>query len=253
MRLVALTLTAHLLASALAFCQAPADDPRLTNYLKRWEQEMSRIQTLAAQLNRTEKDTTFNTTQKFVGYAQYMKSGTGPTAVNLATLEMRPENKRDEIYEKFVITPAFLYQFQPSKKEIQAFALPKPKEGQVGEDNFLTFLFGMKAEEARKRYDLKLTNEDQNYIYVTILPRNPQDKADFSKAQIVLNRDTFLPRRLWFEASNGSETTWDIPAIRSGVQVNRQEFDAPTPPAGWKLIQMPKNTEGPPKVIRSGQ
>jgi len=68
----------------------------------------------------------------------------------------------------------------------------------------------------------------------------------------VLNKDTFLPRQLWFEQPNGSEVTWDIPAIRAGVQVNRADFDAPTPPPGWKMVQMPRNADLPPKVIRSG-
>jgi TIGR03009 family protein len=256
MRQVALIVSALLLTCVRASAQAPAAPPspadqQLDRYLQRWELEMQKIQTLAAQLNRIEKDTTFNTTQKFVGYAQYMKAGNGPTAVNLASLEMRQE-KSSEIAEKFLCTGTFLYQFSPAKREIRAFDLPPPKQGAVADDNFLTLLFGVKAAEARRRYELKLTNEDQYYIYVSIAPRNPQDKADFQRARIVLNKDTFLPRQLWFEQPNGSEVTWDIPNIRSGVQLNRADFDAPTPPAGWKLIQVPR-TEGTPRAIRSNQ
>lgn len=263
MRLVTVVLSALLLAVLPAAAQnpptpapagpaAPADQ-RLDQFLLRWEQEMQKIETLAARLDRTEKDTTFNTTQKFVGYAQYMKSGSGKTVLNLASLEMRPEGKPD-IHEKFICTGAFLYQFSPAKKEIHAFTLPPPKEGSVAEDNFLSFLFGMKAQEARRRYDMKLVNEDKDYIYVMIVPRFPQDKADFQRARIVLNKDNFLPRQLWFEQPNGSDVTWDIPAIRAGVQVKRSDFDAPTPPAGWKLVQVPRNADVPPKVYRpSGQ
>lgn len=259
MRPVALIVSALLLTCASASAQTPPAQPatspadqQLDRYLQRWEQEMTKIQQLVAQLNRIEKDTTFNTTQKFTGYAQYMKSGTGPTAINLATLEMRSDPK-NELIEKFVCTGTFLYQFSPARKEIHAFDLPRPKPGQVAEDNFLTLLFGVKANEARRRYDLKLASEDQYYIYVTINPRNPQDKADFQRARIVLNKDTFLPRQLWFEQSNGSEVTWDIPQIRTAdLRLNRSDFDAPTPPPGWKMIQVPRN-EGSPRAIRSSQ
>src|SRR4051812_4200498 len=98
MRLVALIVSALLLVCGSAGAQNPPAPPvaspadqKLDNYLMRWEQEMQKVQTLAAQLNRIEKDTTFNTTQKFTGWAKYMKSGTGQTSVNLASLEMFPE------------------------------------------------------------------------------------------------------------------------------------------------------------------
>lgn len=213
---------------------------------------MLRVQTLAAVLNLTEKDKTFDTVQKFSGFAQYMKAGNGPTALNLAALELRPEGKAD-ISHKFVCTGTFLYQYLPAQKEIRAYELPKPRPGQVAEDNFLGFLFGMKAEEARRRYDLRLAKEDQWYVYVDIVPRFPRDKADFQRARIVLNRDTFLPRQLWFEQTNGSEVLWDIARLQNGANVNRKDFDAPTPPQGWKLTQVPQNADVPPRVVRPGK
>ena len=260
MRRVALILSALLLTCVSAPGQTPPAPPvatpspadqKLDQYLQRWEQEMQKIQTLYAQLIRIEKDTTFNTTQKYVGAARYMKSGTGPSTLNLATLEMSRENQR-EIAEKFVCTGTFLYQFSPAKREIHAIELPRREGGQVADDNFLTLLFGVKAAEARRRYDLKLSKEDQYYIYVDVKARNEQDKADFQRARIVLNKDTFLPRQLWFEQPNGSEVTWDIPAIQNGVRLNRADFDAPTPPRDWKLIQEPRTT-GAPRAIRSNQ
>jgi TIGR03009 family protein len=233
---------------------APADKV-LDGYLLRWEQEMQKIQTLGAQLERVEIDRTLETKQTFSGYAYYMKSGTGPTALNMAMLKMWPKGKTENDFsEKFVCTGTYLYQFNPAEKEIKAYELPKPKAGQVADDNFLSFLFGMKAEQARQRYDMQLEKEDQYYIYVKILPRTPADKADFKQAQIVLAKDSFLPAQLWFEQVNNSEVTWKVPAIRSGVQLDRKLFDAPTPPTKeWKIVPGVRPTEAQPKVIRSGQ
>jgi TIGR03009 family protein len=208
---------------------------------------MQKVQTLVANLGRVDKDTTFNNTQKFVGFAQYMRVGTGPTAQNLALMEMKFEG-RNEVAERFVCTGTYLYQYVVRDKEIRAYELPKPKEGQVADDNFLSFLFGMKAVEARRRYDLKLANEDQHYVYVDILPRTQFDMSDFKRARIVLNKDSFLPRQLWFESANGSEITWDIPAIKSGLQIARTNFDAPKPPQGWKLVPVPRGADGPPRT-----
>src|SRR5579871_4629677 len=96
-----------------------AADKKLDEYLGRWEQEMQKIQSLEATLERTEKDKTFQTERKFVGTARYMKDGSGPTARNLAMLEMKEAGK-SEMYEKFICTGTFLYQFRPQEKEIRA-------------------------------------------------------------------------------------------------------------------------------------
>jgi TIGR03009 family protein len=221
----------------------------LDDYLLRWQQEMEKVRTLQAQLARIDKDKAFNANTKLVGYAAYMKAGTGPTALNLAMLEMRLDGKQ-EVREKFVCTGTFLYQFLPDQKEIKVYELPKPKPGQVAEDSFLSFMFGMKADEARRRYDLKLAKEDQYYIYVDVLPRFPADRADFRRARLVLNRSNFLPRQLWFEHPDGGEVVWDIPRIQSGAELNRRLFDPPQTPPGWRVTTGARANEAPAPTIR---
>jgi TIGR03009 family protein len=216
---------------------APANDAALDDYLKKWEGAMKGIETLGAQLTRIDKDPTFDKVQKLVGEAYYMKAGTGATAQNLALLEMRPEGKeRKEFKEKFICTGTYIYQFLPEQKEIRYYELPKPKPGQVGEDSLLSLLFGMKADEAKNRYELKLTKEDTYYVYVDIVPRAAIDRSDFQRAQLVLNKSNYLPRRLWFEHPNKSETMWDIPNLQIGMKLERRYFDAPQAPPGWKLV-----------------
>jgi TIGR03009 family protein len=227
--------------------QAPSS---LDNYLVSWERKMLEVTTLQAQLTRSEKDPSFNKTQEFVGFAQYMKEKRGEATVNLATLEMRPKGKPNEIAEKFICTGTHLYAFNPAQQEVKQYKMPDPKPGSVAQDNVMGFMFGMRATDAKQRYDMKLAKEDQYYIYIDILPRLPADKADFLFARVVLNKDTFLPRQLWFQTS-GSEVTWDIPVIRAGVQVNRADFDAPKIAPPWKLTVVPPQ-DGQPKVVRSG-
>jgi TIGR03009 family protein len=245
---LAALLAAGLTAQAQTTTPPPAPtDKKLDEYLLRWEQEMQKIQGLVATLERTEKDKAFQTEKKFTGYAQYMKDGTGPTARNLALLEMKEAGK-NEMHEKFICTGTFLYQFSPATKEIRALRLPTLKPGQVGDDNFLTFLFGMKAEQAKLKYDLRLTKEDKDYIYVDVVARTPQDKADFKRAQLVLNKDNFLPRQLWFEQPNGNTIVWGIPQIDTKAKVNARDFDAPSPPTGWKMVTVERPPEPQPTI-----
>lgn len=235
----------------------PALDPsrnRVDELLVRWEQEMRKVQSLSAQCTRIEENKTFKYTDVFHGTARYLKASDAGKVTNLAMLEMRKKDK-PEVWEKFACNGTLLYQYVPSAKEIRVHQLPPPKPGQVADDNLLSFLFGMRAEEAKRRYDLKLVKEDQWYFYVEIFPRFDQDKADFQKARLVLNKDSFLPRQLWLEQPNGDTITWDVPKIELNVQLNRQEFDRPQVPQGWKQVQAPaaKASDPPPRIIRPNE
>ena len=109
---------------------------QLQQYLNRWEQEMLKVQTLAATIKLIEKDKTFETTSASIGVAKYMKLGSGTSTVNLASLELRREGKAD-LDKKFLCTGNYLYQVLFEAKEIRAFEMPKPKQGQVAEDSFM--------------------------------------------------------------------------------------------------------------------
>jgi TIGR03009 family protein len=262
-----------LLGAALASAQQPPTQPAgaqppavaldparnpLDAHLMRWEKEMKSVQSLVVQCKREEKNKTFQRKDVYVGEAKYLKLPVGSTGQveNLASLVMQLEGK-PEVFERFLCTGSHLYQFMPQQKEIRVYQLPPSRPGQVAEDSFLSFLFGMKAEEAKRRYDLRMVKEDQWYVYVEVLPRFPADKADFQRARLVLNKENFMPRQLWFEQPNGDEVTWDLPRVQAGVPIDRKEFIAPQPPPGWRLVQQQARatapSDGPPRVYRPNQ
>jgi TIGR03009 family protein len=225
---------------------AAPTDPRLDTLLANWERAMASVQTISAQVTRTSVNKTFQVAEVYEGTAKYMKP-------NLAMLHMKKKGK-EQVYEKYICTGTYLYEYVPGEKLIRIHELPAPKPGQVSDDNFLSFLFGMRAEEAKRRYDLKLVKgppEDQWYYYLEILPRYPQDKADFAKARLVLTAQTFLPRELWFEQPNKDEVKWDIPKIEQGGQVRRDDFMPPNE-AGWKM-ERTSRTNPQPRVVRPNQ
>ncbi|HLJ93407.1 MAG TPA: TIGR03009 domain-containing protein [Gemmataceae bacterium] len=263
MRNSCLALSGALLLGTALYAQQPPPAPapaaplnpndRLDALLMQWEAKMKSVQTLKAMVNRTRVDKVFNTQDTYVGEVKYMKP-------NLALLDLRRRDRQD-IFEKYICTGTYLYEYNQSNREIRYQELPPPKPGQVTDDNLFSFVLGMKAEEAKRRYNLRLVadGKDPNYHYVEILPRFPADRADFEKAQLVLTQSTMMPRRLSFFEPNGNQITWDIPVIEINIQLDRREFTSPTLPSkDWKLVKAPKaapapapsNNDLPPRVVR---
>ncbi len=224
---------------------------RLDALLLQWENKMKGIDSLSAEVSRKTQDKTFGTQETFDGKAKYLKP-------NLALLDMHRRD-RPNLFEKYICSGTFLYEFNRDNREVRVHEMPPPKPGQVADDNFLAFLLGMKAEEARRRYELQLVKEDQNWIYVLVFPRFAADKADFQKAQLVLSANSFLPRMLTFiESVNGNTVNWDIPAIELNARLDRNEFTKPAIPPGWKMVRAtdtpPAGQNGvPPRIARPKQ
>jgi TIGR03009 family protein len=228
----------------------PSKDP-LDALLVQWEAKMKAIDTISANVVRTRDDATFPGREVFEGKAQYMKP-------NLALLELRMRGQPTK-FEKYVSTGSHLFEYAPTNHELRYHELPPPKPGQVGNDDFLSFLFGMKAEEAKRRYNIKFMGpgQDAYYYYVEINPRFPADKQDFQKAMLALSKGTLLPRLLTFIEPNGNRVQWDLPSIETGARLNREDFTKPAVPAGWKYVRVARQDPAqeqaanpPPRIFR---
>jgi TIGR03009 family protein len=240
--------------SAAPAAAAPAAplDPVLEGHLRRWEQEMQRFQTLSLRLSRVDMDKALRAESKFSGVACFMKTGSGPTARNMALVELKPEGSL-EVAEKFICTGTYFYLFNPQSKEIQARELPRSGPGGVSDDNFLA-MFGLRADEAGRRYNLKLHKpDDPNYVYIEIEPRFQRDREEFEAARIVLNRTNYVPRQIWYRAPDKKEVLWDIPpqTVRLNERLDQRLFDQPATPPGWKLVKVRPETDAQPRTIRN--
>jgi TIGR03009 family protein len=248
-------LAAFLMASALVLAQqgaapVPNSSAELDAVLAGWEKTLTSIRSLHAECQRTTMDKVFQTKEVFKGSAKYVKAP-GPGQGSRASLELyklTPQGPSATIFEKYICTDTFLYEYSPANKVIRVHDLPQPKTGQISDDNFLSFLFGMKALEAKQRYQITLTPPYEYYHYLQIQPKLAQDKADFTLAQLVLRRDNFLPARVWFHQPNGNETTWDFQARRD-VDIPIAAFEQPKLPQGWQF----ERAQAKPKVRGNGQ
>ena len=57
----------------------------------------------------------------------------------------------------------------------------------------LPFLFGMKAADAQKRFELELLNNGKTSAKIRIVPRLDSDKVNYEMAEIILDKTSYLP------------------------------------------------------------
>jgi TIGR03009 family protein len=257
MRFRWLSSMALLLASAAVLAQPPGQAPQptggsgptLDQILVGWERAMAGIGSLWVQVERRTVDKTFATEEVFSGVAKYVK----PNKMLLHLVN----TKKPTDFEKIVCNGQTAYQWDPPKKEIGVVTLPANKDGQVGEENFVSLLFGMKAAEAKRRYDLELMPQPNPkdpiiYYYIKVVPTQRADQAEFTRARLVLNVQTLLPREIFFESPNGNTIKWDFQKTALNPQLDPREFGPPAPEAGWQLKKIAPQ-QGPPGAIRAQQ
>jgi TIGR03009 family protein len=256
MRYSWLSLLALLCVTTLALAQQPPpplpkldpDKNPLDAVLIQWETAMSSISTLHTKMVRTSVDKTLGGVVVCEGEAKFLKP-------NKASYWLQNSKKPQE-FERMLFNAQFVYRWEPGEKEIHRYELPKAQQAQVNDDNVVSFMFGMKAAQAKARYKMDLSNTDASYYYIDVYPVAVADKSEFSRARLVLVKKTGLPRQLWFEQPNQNETTYDFTQMKTNIpvgagkdQLDPREFEQPTPPAGWKLKNAPL-PPGQPRVVR---
>jgi hypothetical protein len=75
--------------------------------------------------------------------------------------------------------------------------------------------------------------------------------VEFTRARLVINRSTYLPRELWFEEPNGNESKWDFPRMQVNANFSATEFATPAVPSGWRMVTVPPQPQ--PRVVRPQQ
>lgn len=243
-------------AAATPPLNVPANDPQLAALLQQWEQRMKAIQSIQADVVRTETDAVVKTQDVFEGTAKFLRP-------DRADLYLRKKDNPNA-YERFLLTGNFLYEFVPKQRVVRVHTLPQRAPGQPAvDDNFLGLLFGMSAQEAQRRYQLELVPKpnDKWYYYLRVKPRLAADKAEFTEARLVLFQQTMLPRQIEFEQPNGNPIKWDIPRIDVNARLGPADFAPPRLDRDWQKVMVPPPAgagpvapAGPPptKVRQSG-
>lgn len=260
MRMLPLTLLMLALSTTLSQAQpttrplagpapAPANNAELDALLLKWEKTVQSITTFAARCGWTEKNPISGITETYKGTLHFQRSDKALRFL-LHVDKIGEDGKPVKgDYRRFVSTGTYLYQYDPAQKQIHFYDARQLGSGK--QQTALDFFVSMKAENAKKRFNMKLAKTDEHYAYVDIYPQLVADKGEFVQARIVLVKATMFPRQIWFKMADSSQVLWDVPVLKTGVAIPADTFAAPKVKAPWKLIRPKAKPSARRPVIRN--
>ena len=230
MRFAGFTLAATVIGVVAAQAQPPAGglppvpganpDAKLQTHLDGWEKTMAGLTNFRFVLSLKRTNPTFPDAPKlYSGVVLCMKP-------NYAVLRLNYDaDKTGNEYEAFICDGKKVYEYNGLQKSITHWKLPDPKTNPAGAtDNLmLDFLSGMKAKDARDRFDISLYKEDEkgNYIYLDVKPKLAKDKAEFQQLRMALygssTKWTYLPAQVYLVKPSGDTEQWSFKEPQTNI------------------------------------
>jgi hypothetical protein len=213
----------------------------LEELLVHWERESSKISKLRGTVARYEYDSVFAEEKRSQGQFWYVapdqgRMDFGPVrlpepAINPDKLDPKgqPYKVKSEGSEKWICTGKEIYVIHDDQKLFSRIQIPPNQQGRNIINGPLPFLFGMKADQAKARYHMSLggqhwprgvrANEQGEQvqvppqIHVVAHPKLAADAQNWSRAEVLLDPGTFLPRGMrLLDPTGNKETVYVFPA-----------------------------------------
>lgn len=155
--------------------------------------------------------------------------------------------RKEVVDDHWVCDGKSLFQYDGRNKQIIQRQLPGGMQGQQIADGPLPFLFGAKRETMMQRYWIRvLPPQKPGRFYLEAIPKRREEAADYKAIHVVIDEKEFLPEALLLFDRAGGHTTYEFQAreknwnlLPEKLNPWHQQFFAPKPPDGWKLVQEP--------------
>ena len=174
-------------------------------------------------------------------------------------------NKDFAEQEKWICDGRSIYEYDFQRKQITELTLPPEAQGEGLKNSPLPFVFGAKAAELLDRYwirDVTPPNVTDQY-WLEAWPKRASDAQSYSKLEIILTRDPFLPAAIHMYAPNYDPKTnpskmvfefrdREINGTLAGLL--DRFFIRPSTPFGWeRAVQDLASETGASMVDRMGR
>ncbi|MFN9879155.1 MAG: hypothetical protein ACK557_11820 [Planctomycetota bacterium] len=151
--------------------------------------------------------------------------------------------------EKWICDGSGIYEFDFANRRLYETKIPPSQAGKGLLDGPLPFLFGANKDQILSRYWLRIATPQgvENEYWLVAVPKRQEDARTYSKVEIILAREDFLPKSLHIFSVNYDQATTavsqavvfknrKINSQLSGLQDFLGVFVRPTTPIGWQRV-----------------
>ncbi len=234
---------------------APIDPAEMDLLLLKWEQQSSGLKTLDATLLRIDDAPAWGDREYYEGRALFKSPNLAFIDFSKIKLDDKKKPMRDPrnpkrwlsaAYERIICTGNEVWQYTADTQQIFIFPLGQDEQKKAIEEGPLPFLFNMRAEDARKRYQMTLITKDDKSYGVKIKPRLKEDKESFSVAFVSLRAADLLPQRILMISPDGkSSKDFRMQAMSPNKPVNDKNFEGKPLGPPWKVVRNPGGEQRP--------
>jgi TIGR03009 family protein len=206
---------------------APAASP-LDTHLVGWEKSLNNVVNFRFEIEKT--STTFVTRKerKAKGVVLCMKP-------NFAILRLDYDSGIKGDYEGYICNGKSVFQYAGLEKTITEIPLPNPiaNPGAGTQNVMLDFLSGIKAQDAKQRFDITLRKEDEYYIYLEVKPKLQQDMSEFKVLNIALYSPkvaklAYFPCKVVMLKNNDDQDVYDFKNPQTNLEgISDKTFNPP--------------------------
>lgn len=208
---------------------APAVDlvsPELEKLLKQWEVESAKIKSLHGKHTRRQFNKTFEVEK--VSEGEFFLETPDKGRIDMIAVKPKPgevskrTNADGKPYsleqgpsERWICTGADIYEFNEDEHTYSLRELPENMRGKNIVHSPLPFLFGMKAEEAKARFNLEIMGIDSknDIVKLKAVPKLDSDRQNYKEAYIWLDNKRFVPSAVQLVDPHGEDTAYKFKDI----------------------------------------
>jgi len=231
--------------SAPPFVLTPAEQARLDQVLKAWEEHSAKVKTFESKFTRLEYDGVFSddpSRPRFVdeGDVKYAAPDKGMFQV----VGQRPEH--------WICDGKSMFEYDFQKRQLVEYKLPPEMQGKAITDGPLPFMFGGTAEKLKRRYFLRIVTPEnvRGQVWLEARPRFQEDADNFQRAEVILDADSMNPVAIQTHQPNGNRTVYKFDEPKINVKDPLRHLDPlnlfekdpfrPHLPHGWtKIVEQP--------------
>ncbi|AGA25796.1 outer-membrane lipoprotein carrier protein LolA [Singulisphaera acidiphila] len=223
---------------APAKAAAPPIDPdgsRMQLLLAKWAKQSTQLRSLDVKIRRIDMSSKWDD-EEYEGRAMFKSP-------NQAWLDFQKvvvtEGKPNQLvpHERIVCTGKQVWQYRSDTHQVFVHDLGLQQRQRALQEGPLPFLFNFQADEARKRYQMKLISEDPKSYVISVLPLLPIDKESFSAAWVELDKTMLLPTQIVLLDPEGkSKKRFVMSGIKPNAPVMAENFQGQKLGPPWKIL-----------------